>query len=138
MPVAKESQNLTCFLTPFGKYKYLRLPQGYAGFGDRFGLCADPVVKRVGRVVKSVDDILGQCWTIQEVYDTLAEVLSRIIEWGMVVCPKKFLIGTSMKYGGFSLKPVPNGEVQILLDENRLGDLVNVSPPGTKQEYYLS
>ena len=48
--------------------------------------------------------------------------------------PKKFLIGTSMKYGGFPLKAIPNVEVQILPDENRLRDLLNVSSPGTKQE----
>ena len=71
VPIARESQNLTCFFTPFGKFKYLQLPQGYADSWDPFGLCTDPVVKNVSRVVNIVDDNLGQSYNPRSVRYTV-------------------------------------------------------------------
>ena len=90
IPLAKESQPLTSFLTPWGKYCYLRLPQGWYDSGDKFNFLTDGVSKNLDRVIKSVDDLLGQVRSLQEMWDTLAEVLSRIIDRNMVVSLDKF------------------------------------------------
>ena len=136
VPLSEESQKLTAFITPFGKFHHSRLPQGYCDSSDQFGLATDPVVKGVGHVVKLVDDLLGQCRSLQECYDTLAEVLSRIIEINMVVCPRKFKLRTRNKYGGFVLESLPGHEVKILPDDTRLKDLLDMPPPTTKAELH--
>ena len=56
------------------------------------------------RVIKSVDDLLGQCRSVQETWDTLPEVLFRIISRNMVVSLDKFKLGQSIVYGGFTLQ----------------------------------
>ena len=64
--MAEEFQQYTAFVTPFGKFCYRRLPQGFNDSGDAFGYLTDDIVKEIPRVVKSVDDLLGQCRTLQE------------------------------------------------------------------------
>ena len=76
---------MTSFLTPWGKYCYLRLPQGWNDSGDNFNFLTDGVSKNMERVIKSIDDLLGQVRSLKDMWDTLAEVLSRIIERNMVV-----------------------------------------------------
>ena len=61
IPVREEDQDLLAFITPFGKYKYKRLPMGYSDSSDQFLMATDPIVAGVDRVDKSIDDVLGQC-----------------------------------------------------------------------------
>ena len=82
-PISPESRRLTAFLTTFRKFNYRRLPKGYSESGDQFGLHTDPIA-RVPRVIKSVDGILGQCLSMQDFYNSLAVVLTRVIPKGMV------------------------------------------------------
>ena len=73
----------------FGKYQYIPVPQGYADMGDRFNMTTEPLIRGVAHVIKSVDNLLGQCTYFQNYYDTLAPILERIIELGMIVAEKK-------------------------------------------------
>ena len=52
----KESQLLTMFITEWGKYMYLRMPQGFRGAGDAYVSRYDDIIKDVPRKVKIVDD----------------------------------------------------------------------------------
>merc|ERR1712082_3524 len=54
----EESRNLTAFITPFGRYRYLRAPQGQSGAGDAYTKRADEITKEVERQCKVVDDTL--------------------------------------------------------------------------------
>ena len=135
--LAEESQQYTAFVTPFIKFGYRRLPQGFNDSGDAFGYLMDDIVKEIPRVVKSVNDLLGQCRTIQECWDTLSEVLYRVIQKNMVVCPKKFQIGTTFSYGGFVLEVKEGCPIKILLDESRLKELLEPAPPSSKTELHI-
>ena len=61
IPIREADQDLLAFITPFGKFKYKRLPMGYSDSSDQFLMATDPIVAGVDRVDKSIDDVLGQC-----------------------------------------------------------------------------
>ena len=52
----EESHNLTAFITPFGRYRYRRAPQGQSGPGDTYTKRTDEITKEVERQCKVVDD----------------------------------------------------------------------------------
>ena len=58
--------------------------------GVRFNIISDPIVSDIDRVNKRVDDVLGQLHTVQDAYDKLVLVLTRIIRLGMAVSTSKF------------------------------------------------
>ena len=56
--VGRRIRNLTAFITPFGRYRYRRAPQGQSGSGDAYMKRADEITKEVERHCKVVDDAL--------------------------------------------------------------------------------
>ena len=83
---------------------------------------------------ESVDDLLGQCKSLQKMWDTLAEVLVPIIERNMVFSIDKFKLSQSIIYGGFTLKASAGEPIKIRPDQSRLDTLLETFPPKTKSE----
>ena len=54
----KDSQPLTTFITEWGRFMYLRMPQGYLAPGDAYSWRYDEVIKNIPHKVKIVDDTL--------------------------------------------------------------------------------
>ena len=54
----EESKLLTVFVTPWGKYRYCRAPQGLSAAGDEYGERTDPIFENL-QTIKVVDDILA-------------------------------------------------------------------------------
>ena len=54
----KESQLLTMFITQWGRYMYLRMPQGYLASGDAYTRRYDDITKDVPNKVKIIEDTL--------------------------------------------------------------------------------
>ena len=63
---------------------------------------------------------------MQECYNTLAKVLTRVIRKGMVVAKKKFLSGQEIKYEEFLLSSEEGEEVDIKPDPDRLKDILEI------------
>ena len=61
IPLTKESQPPTTFITPWGRYKFLRAPMGLSSTGDKYNLLMDAAFDGLHNVKKIVDDIL-QYW----------------------------------------------------------------------------
>ena len=55
----KDSQPLTTFITEWGRYMYLRMPQGFLAAGDAYTSCYDVITEAVPRKVKIMDDVLS-------------------------------------------------------------------------------
>ena len=53
-----DSQHLTTFITEWGRYRYLRLPQGFKASGDAYTHRYDNIIQDVPRKIKIVDDCL--------------------------------------------------------------------------------
>ena len=58
VPLDNESQPLTIFITEWGRFMYLRMPQGYLASGNAYTWRYDEVIKDVPCKVKIVDDTL--------------------------------------------------------------------------------
>ena len=52
----EESQNLTTFITEWGRYVYLRIPQGFMASGDVYTRRYGELIKHIDRKVKIIDD----------------------------------------------------------------------------------
>ena len=54
----KESQDYTCFMAPWGRFKFLRAPMGFISTGDKYNCEGDRAIAGVLDTTKIVDDIL--------------------------------------------------------------------------------
>ena len=64
----EESQPLTTFVTEWGHYMYLCMPQGFLVAGDAYTHRYDEVIKDIPRKVKCVDDTLLCDSSIEEFF----------------------------------------------------------------------
>ena len=53
----EESSRLTTFITPWGRFRYLRFPQGHCSAGDAFNGRVEEILSRTPRLVRIVDDL---------------------------------------------------------------------------------
>ena len=86
----KEAQDLTCFITPWGRYKFLRGPQGFVGTGHKYNYESDRWVASVPETAKVVDDIAAANITFRQNLLTTIRVLERCRKGGITLSPKKF------------------------------------------------
>ncbi|XP_049513384.1 uncharacterized protein K02A2.6-like [Dermacentor silvarum] len=84
-----DSQELTTFITPFGRYCYKRLPFGIATAPEYFQQLMSRVLERLPGVVNLIDDILIFGKDRQEHDDRLSAVLARLEEEGVTLNEKK-------------------------------------------------
>ena len=57
-PLDEDSQLLTIFITPFGRYCCTRGPSGLSSMQEIFNKKMDNIVEDLGGVAKSIDDFL--------------------------------------------------------------------------------
>ena len=90
----KESSNLTTFSTPFGRYRYLRLPFGISAsiYSDIFQMKIDEIFEGMPGVTAIVDDILIFGRTRKEHDSNLRNVLDRARNMGIRFNPDKMAI----------------------------------------------
>ena len=86
----EESQHLTTFITPWGRYMYLRMPQGYLASGDAYTRRYDEIIKDVPRKVKIVDDALLYDQSIEDAFYHCWDFLKLGSENGIVYSKEKF------------------------------------------------
>ena len=89
VPLEKESQDFTTFITPFGRFKFLRAPIGLTSSQDEYYARGNEALQGIEQVEKVVDDILIQGETAQEHLNTVVTVLNNCREHGITLNPKK-------------------------------------------------
>ena len=106
MALDKESQPLTTFITEWGCYMYLHLPQGYLASGGTYTWIYDEVIKNVPRKLKIVDDtLLYDINTEDSFFHTWAYLYLCAIA-GIVINDKKFkFCGDTVEFVGLKLTP---------------------------------
>jgi hypothetical protein len=74
-----DSSLLTTFITPWGRYRYLRFPQGHVSAGDAFNGRVQEILSDIPRLVRVVDDmcifddtIEGAFWHAWNLLETCA------------------------------------------------------------------
>jgi len=103
-PLSPESQELTKTNTPFGSFKWLRMPFGIASGPSEFQEIISTVLANIQNIFIYLDDILLWGATKEACLKTLEEVLARLekhnIRLNVQKC--KFLV-PEVKYLGFQL-----------------------------------
>ena len=86
----EESQPLTIFITEWGRYIYLRMPQRFLAVGDAYTHRYYEVIKDLPRKVKCVDDTLLYDSSIEESFYHTWDFLTLCAEKGIVINADKF------------------------------------------------
>ena len=79
----KESQGLTVFNTEFGRYLFLRAPQGLSSLGDAFNANTDRFYSGHGKhLLKQVDDMYIQATSMDDLDRKLRVAAKEAIQYG--------------------------------------------------------
>jgi transposase InsO family protein len=104
VPLDEESQMLTAFITPFGRFKYLRAPMGFVNSGDEYNSRGDAALAGLENYRKVVDDILVFSETYEEHVQAVRKVLDRCRQHGITLHPKKFYFARpTVEYVGYQV-----------------------------------
>jgi hypothetical protein len=119
VPMAKESKELTAFMTPIGKFQFRKMPFGLTNAPATFQCLMYKVFRDLinTKVCVYMDDITIYSRTEEEHHRDLAEVLQVLLDNGLKLGKEKSVFCTQrVDLLGFSVK---NGKV--FPDEKRLG-----------------
>ncbi|XP_043240331.1 uncharacterized protein K02A2.6-like [Amphibalanus amphitrite] len=105
-PLAESSQDLTCFITPWGRFKFVRCPMGCSASGDEYNRRGDAALGDIPNCVKIVDDILVVAQTYRQHLQQVIEVLRRCDDRGITLNPQKFKFAQNeVKFCGYKITP---------------------------------
>ena len=124
------SSYFTTFNTPFGRYRFKRLPFGVISAQDEFQRKMDEVFEGLPGVTPLVDDVVVTGTTREEHDANLRAALQRATERNLKLNPDKLTVGAQeIKYFGHlltadGLKP----------DPDKVRAIVDMPPPADKKE----
>ena len=121
LPLHVDSQHLTTFMTPWGRFKFLRAPMGLVSTGDEYCRRGDLALQGLTNSVKVVDDILLYSETLVEHERHLRALLDRCRDHGITLNEKKFHCAEKeVAYCGFNVssagKQVQHDKVAAIAD----------------------
>jgi hypothetical protein len=106
IPLSPSSQHLTVFMTPWGRFKYLRAPMGLCSSSDEYNRRADLAFENVSNTVRVVDDLLRFDNSFPEHVAGVCTVLSAARKSGITFSLKKFQFArTQVQWVGFQIQP---------------------------------
>jgi len=125
VPLAKESQDYTCFLTEWGRYKFQRATMGLVSAGDEYNRRTEEALEGIPGLIKLVDDI---CIYSEEYDDHIKKInlfLDRCRAKGITLNPEKMkLAQTEVKFAGYII-----GREGIKADPEKLAAIRNFPTP---------
>lgn len=128
--LSTECQHLTCFITPFGRFIFKRLPFGITCAPEYFSMLLHRILDGIDGVVFHIDDILIHAPTLDKHNEILSEVLKRIQSEGITLNREKCIFGVqSLKFLGHLIS---NSGISV--DPDRIQALVNFPEPRDKTE----
>ena len=104
VPLDEESSKLTTFITEFGRFQYLRAPQGHLASGDAYTRHYDDIISDVPQKHRIVDDVLLYDKGIEEAFYHVFDYLYLCGENGIIIHPGKFKFAQSqVDFVGYSV-----------------------------------
>jgi hypothetical protein len=124
------SQKYCCFNTPFGCFKFLRLPFGLASASEKFQELTSKHFGGIKNVNVYFDDILIAGSTKEEHDTTLEEVLRKVRESNIKFNPKKVqFMKEKVKFLGFVF-----GSEGVEPDKDRITSIIELKEPNNRKE----
>ena len=101
--LAEKSRDLTAFITPWGLFRFKRVPFGLASAPAAFQRMMEKILEGLAGVIVYLDDILIYGATESEHDDRLGKVLERIKQAGMTLNKKCEIRTRQVEFVGFSI-----------------------------------
>lgn len=109
IPMAKESQHLTGFVTPDGHYEFKRMPFGLANAPAVFQRMVNRILgnRRFEYALAYLDDVLIPSKSIDEMFQRLEEVLTLFRQYGLTLKLSKCrFFDNTVSYLGYEISPL--------------------------------
>ena len=130
IPLDENSQLMTTFITPFGRYAFRRLPFGISSAPEIFQRKMSSLLEGLSGVEVIMDDILVHGRDLEEHDAYLTAVIRRIDASGLKLNPSKCILRQSeLRYFGHII--TENG---VQPDPARVKALLELSPPNNIRE----
>lgn len=113
VPLRPEDRHFTTFITPFGRWRYRRAPQGYLGSGDAFNQRIAAALVDFTRKERCVDDTVHYDANLEEHWWRTIDYLRLANQVGIILNPDKFqFCCQEVDFAGFrissqSIQPLP-------------------------------
>ena len=104
---------MTTFITPFGRWRYTRAPQGFFSSDDGYNRRFDAVLSNFERKERGVNDTIHYDFDLEQHWWRTIDILTRIGQAGIVLNPDKFQFAEkSVDFAGFrvsdsTIEPLP-------------------------------
>ena len=89
VPLRESDRHLTTFITPYGKWRYTRAPQGFLSSGDGYNKRFDAVLADFTRKERCVDDTIHFDENLEEHWWRTIDLLYTMGSAGIVLNPDK-------------------------------------------------
>ena len=102
--LSEEAKELTTFITPWGRYRYRRAPQGFLSAGDAYTRRMDEIYKEVPEKCKVIDDSLIYAETLEEIFWKTFDYIKLGADNGITFNPEKFVFAKKVvDFAGFKI-----------------------------------
>lgn len=130
LKLSKESQPLTTFITPFGRFMFKRLPFGITCAPEYFSQKFSNLFRDLKGVTTHIDDILVYANSIEKHDETLRAVLTRLSNEGITLNQNKCVIGVNtINFLGHLIS-----KSGIKIDPERIEAITKFPEPTNKKE----
>ena len=104
VPLRDCDRPLTTFITPFGRWRYTRAPQGFLSSGDGYNRRFDAILAEFERKERIVDDTIHYDNDLEQHWWRTIDFLSMVGESGIVLNPAKFQFAQrDVEFAGFRI-----------------------------------
>ena len=104
VPLRKSDRHLTTFITPFGRWRYTRAPQGFLSSGDGYNRRFNAILTDFTCKERCVDDTVFYDENLDEHWWRTIEFLSIVGQAGIVLNPNKFQFSQkAVNFAGFRI-----------------------------------
>ena len=113
VPLRETDRHLTTFITPFGRWRYMRAPQGFLSSGDGYNRRFDAILSSMERKERCVDDTIHYDTELEQHWWRTIDFLSRVGQAGVVLNSAKFQFAERrVNFAGFrvsdeTIEPLP-------------------------------
>ena len=100
------SRDATTFITEWGRYRYLRAPQGFHAAGDAYTRRFDDITVDMPWKSKIVDDSILWDDTVNDAFWHTVDYITQCSQNGIIFNPSKFKFACDIiDFGGFTITP---------------------------------
>lgn len=113
VPLRESDRHLTTFITPFGRWRYTRAPQGFLSSGDGYNRRFDAILSDFECKERCVDDTIHYDTDLEMHWWRTIQFLIRVGQSGIVLNPDKFRFARkTVDFAGFrisdtTIEPLP-------------------------------